>query len=89
MPIKHAAAKALRQTKKHRARNLTITAGLKKAIKAVRRAVAAGDKAKAGEAFQKAVPIIDRARQKRVIKANTAARLKSRLHRVVKKLGSA
>lgn len=89
MPIKHAAVKALRQSKKHRARNVAITTGLKKAVKAVRRAMAAGDKAKSAAALTKAVPVIDRAQRKGIIKANTAARLKSRLHRAVKKLDSA
>ncbi|MBI4426836.1 MAG: 30S ribosomal protein S20 [Candidatus Kerfeldbacteria bacterium] len=86
MPIKHAAAKALRQNKKHRVRNLALIAGLRKAVKAVRRAATAREKAKAGEFLQKAIPIIDRARQKGTIKANTAARLKSRLHRAVRRL---
>lgn len=86
MPIKHAAFKAVRQNAKRRARNLRVKQALKRNIKTVRKAVAAKDKAKAAELLKTAIKIIDRAAQKGVIKKNTAARNKSRLHAAVAKI---
>ncbi|MFH0828708.1 MAG: 30S ribosomal protein S20 [Candidatus Kerfeldbacteria bacterium] len=86
MPIKHAAFKSMRQAERRRSRNLRVKLNLKRAVKAVRKAAAAKDKAKASDLLKKTVSIIDRAAQKDVIKKNTAARLKSRLHAAVKKL---
>lgn len=85
MPIKHAAFKALRQSTKHRERNLAIKLNLKKVVKSVRKAVAAKDTTKAKELLVTAIKTIDRAAQKGIIKKNTAARLKSRLSAAVKK----
>ncbi len=86
MPIKHAAFKALRQSTKHRERNLAIKTNLKKVVKSVRKAVATKDAAKAKELLKTAIKTIDRSCQKGVIKKNTAARLKSRLSAAVKKM---
>lgn len=86
MPIKHAAFKAVRQSKKRHERNVRVKLALKKAVKAVRKTVAAKEKAKAAEALKVAIPLIDRAAQKGVIKKNTAARLKSRLSKAVRTL---
>jgi len=86
MPIKHAAFKSLRQSTKRRERNLAIKQNLKKAVKSVRKAVAAKDAEKAKESLLVAIKTLDRAAQKGVIKKNTAARLKSRLHKAVSKI---
>lgn len=85
MPISHAAFKAIRQSAKRRARNLSVRAGLKRSAKAVRKAIVAKDKAKAEAALKSGIRLIDRAYAKGVIKLNTAARMKSRLSRAVAK----
>lgn len=87
MPIKHAAFKALRQNIKRRQKNIAVKGAVKKSVKAVRKAVAANNKEKATEALKTAIRSLDRAAQKGVLKKNTAARLKSRLHRAVNILG--
>jgi len=88
MPNKPAAAKALRQTKKHTARNRAIQAKLEIALKQARRAITAQAK-EAGVNVKAAIKSLDRAYQKGVIKKNTAARKKSRLmkalHAIAKK----
>jgi small subunit ribosomal protein S20 len=88
MPNISAAAKALRQTKKRTAHHKKVKAGVEIAIRRARKAMVA----KSSEAVMlvnNAVKLLDRARQKSVIKMNTAARLKSRLmkalHKSVKK----
>lgn len=78
MPNKPAAAKALRQTKKHTRHNTAIKSKLEIVVRRARRALTA----KTNEAktlVQEAVKALDRAAQKGVIKPNTASRLKSRL----------
>lgn len=87
MPIKHAAFKSMRQSEHRRIRNVRIKLNLKRAVKSVRKAAAAKDATKASDLLKKTISIIDRAAQKGVIKKNTAARLKSRLHAAVKKTG--
>ncbi|MBI4092337.1 MAG: 30S ribosomal protein S20 [Candidatus Kerfeldbacteria bacterium] len=87
MPIKKSAFKELRKSEKRRARNLAVKSTLKKAVKAVRKATAQKDKTKAAEGLKTVIPVIDRAARKGVIKRNTAARLKSKLHAAVRKLG--
>jgi len=86
MPIKRAAFKSMRQSEKHRRRNVAITTALKKAVKAVRKQVTLKDAKKAADVLRSAVKLLDRAAQKGVIKRNTAARLKSRLSTAVRKI---
>jgi small subunit ribosomal protein S20 len=81
MPIKHAAAKHLRQTKKRTAQNKQIKKTVSSLIKAVRKAVLSKEKDKAAAAYKKAATALDKATQKRVITKNRAAHLKSRLAR--------
>jgi small subunit ribosomal protein S20 len=79
MPVTHAAAKALRQNRKARARNLRVKGQLKKLAVQLRKALAAKqtDQVKAvSAAYAKA---LDRAAQKKIIHHNTAARKKSRV----------
>jgi small subunit ribosomal protein S20 len=54
------------------------------AIKAVRKLVAAGDKAAAQQAFVKAQSVIDAMARKHVLHRNAAARQKSRLSASIK-----
>ncbi|MBI4262634.1 30S ribosomal protein S20 [Candidatus Uhrbacteria bacterium] len=83
MPIKHAAEKALRQTKKRTARNTNVFRHLETLEKQVRKFIA--DKSTDAKTvilhFQKT---IDKAVRKHIIKPNTAARQKGRLMRLVK-----
>lgn len=79
MPIKKAASKHLRQTKKRTARNVAVKNRIKAAVKSARTAIANKDKAKATEGVKKAVKTLDKAAKNKVMKKNTASRLKSRL----------
>lgn len=83
MPNTASAKKALRQDAKRAARNKTVKEGVAYAAKMVRKAIEAGDKTAALAALQTAGKTIDKAMQKKVLKKNTAARKKSRMHRKV------
>jgi len=78
MPNKPAAAKAVRQTKKHTSHNRQVLAGVEIAIKLARKAITNKDK-DASAKVQAAIKAIDRAGQKGNIKPNNTARKKSRL----------
>lgn len=54
------------------------------AIKSVRKAIAAGDKAAAAEIFKQSQPVIDSMADKNVLHKNAAARHKSRLAAAIK-----
>lgn len=64
-------------------RNKAIRSGVKTAIKKVEAAVAAKDKAAAGEALLNATSVIDKAASKGVYHKNNAARKVSRLAKAV------
>lgn len=85
MPIKKAAFKALRQSKKRAARNKQTKGTLKISIKASRRLIEAKKIEEAKTSVLKVIKLLDRAVAKGAIKKNTAARRKSRL---VKKLNA-
>ena len=55
-------------------------------VKNVLKAIAAGDKAGATEAYKQAVPVIDRTANKGLIHKNKAARHKNRLNAQIKSL---
>lgn len=78
------AKKAARQAVKRRERNGAQRSELRTAIKDVRKAIAAGDKAAAKAAFQNSVSTIDSIADKDIMHKNTAARHKSRLSAAVK-----
>lgn len=80
------AKKAARQAVKRRARNGAQRSELRTAIKDVRKAIAAGDKAAARTVFQKSVSTIDSIADKDIIRKNTAARYKSRLSAAIKSM---
>ncbi|MFH0804741.1 MAG: 30S ribosomal protein S20 [Patescibacteria group bacterium] len=84
MPTKHAAIKHLRQTVRRTAQNRTAKDALKRAVKSVRTAAVAKDKAKATEALKKTIKLLDRAAHNLVIPKNRASRLKSRLSKQVR-----
>ena len=77
------ALKRIRQTKKRTERNRFYRTRMKNIIKAVREAVAAGDKEKAIEALKVANKRLHQFVSKGIIKKNNAARKVSRLHKLV------
>lgn len=79
MPIKKAAYKHLRQTKKRTPHNKKIKNNLKFLIKKSRKLMEAGKKDEAKEWVKKTIIALDKAAQKRIIKKNNASRKKSRL----------
>ncbi len=80
------ARKRARQAVQLNAHNSSLRSKLRTAIKTVRKAVAAGDKAVAANQFKASMSIIDSIADKRIIHKNAAARLKSRLASAVKSM---
>lgn len=80
------ARKRARQAEVHRQRNASQRSAMRTRIKAIRKAILAGDKEQATAAFQAAVPVLDRMARKGLIHKNTAARGKSRLNNAVRAL---
>ena len=78
------ARKRARQDVVRNAHNSSQRSTLRTAMKAVRKAVAAGDKAAATSTLRASQSIIDRIADKRIIHKNTASRAKSRLSAAVK-----
>ncbi len=78
------AKKAARQAVKRRASNMAQRSELRTAMKDVRKAIAAGDKAAARSIFQQSVSTIDSIADKNIMHKNTAARHKSRLNAAIK-----
>ena len=83
------ARKAARQAVKRNAQNSSQRSALRTAIKNTRKAIAAGDQAKAADVFKNAQSVIDRIADKDLMHKNTAARHKSRLSAAIKALGAA
>lgn len=86
MPIKKAAKKALRHSKRRRAINLRVVDKTKASIKKVRKFVTDGKMKEAEEAVKKAIVNLDRGYAKGIFKKNMVARSKSRLHAALKKV---
>ncbi len=86
MPIIKGAKKALRQSKRRNVFNTRRKSELKDSVKAVQKAVVAGDAKKAKELLSDAYQAIDKAAKRGVIKANTANRKKSRLSATIKRV---
>lgn len=82
------ARKRARQTVKQRAHNTSLRSTIRTAIKRVRKAIEAGDKAAAKIVFQESVSVIDRIADKKIIHKNKAARHKSRLSSQIKALAA-
>ena len=83
MPRIESAKKAMRQGRSRHERNRAQSSALRTALKRVRTATTAEQ---AGEAYRAASRLLDRAARKGLIHANNAARHKSRLAAVVRKL---
>jgi small subunit ribosomal protein S20 len=80
------ARKRARQAETHRQRNAAQKSKFRTAIKKVVKAIRAGDKTAAAEAYKAAVPVIDSAAGNGLMHANKAARHKSRLNAHIKAL---
>ncbi len=80
------AKKRARQAEKRRLHNRSRRSMMRTYIKHVVRAIKAGDKERALEAYQRAVPVIDRMAGKGIIHKNKAARHKSRLSKHIQAL---
>ena len=83
------ARKRARQAAKANSHNSAVRSKFRTAIKAVRKAVDAGDKEKAAELFKIATKTIDTIADKKIVHKNKAARNKSRLAAAVKGLQAA
>ncbi len=82
------ARKRARQALKARAHNASLRSRLRTAIKAVRKAIDAGDQAAAKQVFEQSMSTIDSIADKKIIHKNKAARHKSRLSAAIKALGA-
>lgn len=80
------ARKRARQAVKARAQNASQRSMVRTYIKKVIAAIASGDKQAAQDAYNAAVPVIDRMADKGLIHKNKAARHKSRLNAKIKAL---
>lgn len=87
MPITSSAKKALRASKKKRSYNLARKDALATTMKAVKIFVAQKKAKEALAALPAAYQALDKAAKTHLIPANTAARKKSRLAAMIKKLG--
>ena len=81
--------KRARQDVKLNAANTSLRSKYRTSVKNVEKAVAAGDKAKATEAFGKMQSVVDTIADKGIFHKNKAARDKSRLSATVKALATA
>jgi len=80
------ARKRARQAEATRQRNASLKSTLRTAVKQVKKAIAAGDKAAAAAQLKASQAVIDRIADKRIVHKNTASRTKSRLAQAVKAL---
>lgn len=80
------ARKRARQAEKRRQHNVVLRSRMRTSVKKVLKAIAAGDKSAAQEAFKEAVPLIDSTANKGMIHKNKAARHKSRINARIKAL---
>ena len=80
------ARKRARQATATNKRNAALRSMLRTAVKNVRKAIAAGDKAAAAKQLQASQGVIDRIADKKIVHKNAAARTKSRLAQAIKAL---
>jgi small subunit ribosomal protein S20 len=83
------ARKRARQSEVRRKHNASLRSSLRTAIKKVRKAIDAGDKAAAVTMLQASQSTIDRISDKRIMHKNAASRHKSRLAQAVKAMATA
>ena len=74
------AKKRARQAVVRREHNMMLASRMRTAVKKVLKAIQAGDKAGAEQAYRDAVPVVDSSINKGLIHRNKAARHKSRLN---------
>ena len=84
MPITQSAKKALRQNIRRRKRNLERKIALKAVIKQYKKLIAEGKKEEAAKQLSQVYKKLDKAAKVNLIKKNKAARLKSRLSKLIK-----
>jgi small subunit ribosomal protein S20 len=84
----YSALKRVRQTERRTNFNRKSKTILRHAIRAMRRALAGKDPKAAADLLPKTFSVIDQASKKGLIKKNTAARYKSRLHGRVKAMAA-
>jgi len=80
------AKKRARQSEATRKRNASLKSALRSAVKNVKKAIAAGDKAAAMKEFQAQHSVIDRVADKKVVHKNLASRSKHRLAHAIKSM---
>ena len=80
------ATKRARQAEQHRQLNASQRSNMRTSIKKVIAAIEAGDRDAARQAYDNAMPAIDRAAGKGLIHANKAARHKSRLNQHIRSM---
>ena len=86
MPITKSAIKALRQSAKHRERNVSFKRRMKEAIKTLRELIRDKKNAEALKKLPALFKLIDTSAKKNLIHKNNAARKKSRLTLAVNKI---
>lgn len=84
----YSALKRVRQAERRTEVNRKNKTRLRHQIRAMRRALTAKDAKVAGELLSKTFSVIDRSAKSGIIKKNTAARYKSKLHLRVKALAA-
>ena len=85
MAITQSAKKAIRQTKRRRARNLVYITKLKSLVKEARELVLQKKVKEAKALLPKVYQILDKSAKAGIIKKNTASRKKSRITKLVEK----
>jgi len=78
------ARKRARQAEATRQRNASLKSELRSAVKKVKKAIEAGDKAAAAKTMQASQSAIDRITEKKIVHKNAASRTKSRLAQAIK-----
>ena len=87
MPITRSAKKALRASDRKREFNLRRKEKVNKTVKSVKKLVTANNKKEAVQALREAQKALDKAVKGKTLNKNTASRKKSRLSKMIKKLG--
>jgi len=87
MPITRSAKKALRASDRKREFNLRRKEKVNKTVKSVKKLIAGNSKKEAVQALREAQKALDKAVKGKTINKNTASRKKSRLSKMIKKLG--
>jgi small subunit ribosomal protein S20 len=84
----YSALKRSRQTERKTAANRANKSRLRSALRAMREAIAKGDKVAANSALRTAASAVDKGVQKGVLHKNTASRYKARLNARVKAISA-